>query len=70
MPSSSRIVVDGLGNVLVFARDEARTLFDDRDLGAEAAVHLGELEPDVAAADDDQMPGQDVERRASSMLVR
>ena len=36
---------------------------DDRHLGAEAAVHLRELEADVAAADDDQVPRQLVERQ-------
>ena len=43
-------------------RDQARALLDDGDLGAEAAVHLRELEPDVAAADDHQVARQRVER--------
>ena len=41
--------------------DQARTLLDDGDLRAEAAIHLAELEADVAAADDDQMLGQKVD---------
>ena len=55
MPSLSRIVLDGFGNVLVFALDQPRPHFDDRDLAAEAAVHLSELQTHIAAADDDQM---------------
>ena len=34
---------------------------DDGDLAAEAAEHLAELEADVAAADDDEMLGEEVE---------
>ena len=52
---------DGLRNPLVLAGDQARPLLDDRDLGPEAPVHLRELEPDVAAADDDEMLGHPVE---------
>ena len=37
------------------------TLLDDGDVGPEAPVHLGELQRDVAAADDDQMLGHGVE---------
>ena len=53
--------LDGLGNVRIFPGDEVRTLLDDRHLGSEAAVHLGEFQPDIAAADDDQMLGQEVD---------
>ena len=42
--------------------DQPRPHLDDRHLGAEAAVHLREFEPDIAAADDDQVPRQRVER--------
>ena len=48
-------------HVLVFARDEARPHFDHRDATAEAAVHLGELEPDVAPADDQEVLGQEID---------
>ena len=62
MPSPSRISRIAVGDVLVLAADQARALLDHRHLGAEAAEHLRELEPDVAAADDDQVAGQRVER--------
>ena len=48
-------VLDGGADVVVFARGKSRPAFDDRDLGAEPAEHLRELETDVAAADDHQM---------------
>ena len=38
-----------------------RHLFDDGDFAAEAAIHLSELDADVAAADDDEMLGQEVD---------
>ncbi len=51
----------GVGDVGVVAGDQAWALFDHGDPGAEATVDLGELEPDVAAADDDQVVGHLVE---------
>ncbi len=54
-------VLDGGGDVLVLARGQPRTLLDDGDPRTEPAIHLGELERDVTAADDHQMLGQDVE---------
>ena len=54
-------VPDGRRDVLVLARGQPRTLLDDGDLGAEAPVHLRELQRDVAAADDDEMLGHGVE---------
>ena len=51
-----------LRDVLVFAPDQPRRLLDDRDLGTKSAVHLRELEADVAATDDDQMARQPIER--------
>src|SRR6185437_9418249 len=48
-------------NVLVFARDEPRPLFDNGDLTSEAAVHLRELEPDVTASHDDEMLGNEID---------
>ncbi len=36
-------------------------LFDDGDFAAEAAVHLSELDADVAAADDDEMFREEVD---------
>src|SRR5436305_712670 len=43
------------GDVLVFATDQTRPHFDDRDLTAKAPIHLAELKAYVAAAHDDQM---------------
>ena len=54
-------VAHALRYFVVFARDDPRALLDDGDLRAEAPVHLAEFEPDVAAADDDQMLGQEVD---------
>jgi hypothetical protein len=59
-PSPNRIA-NRFRDLFVLARDEARGLLDDRHLRAEASVHLRELKPDVAAADDDQVHGQLVE---------
>ena len=49
---------DRVGNVLVLARDQPRALLDHRHLGAEAAEHLREFEPDIAAADHDEVARQ------------
>ena len=54
-------VLDGRGDVLVLAGGQPRTPLDHGHAGAEAAVHLRELQRDVAAADDDQMLWQRVE---------
>ena len=51
---------DGFGNVFVFTLNQPRSHLDDRDLAAEAAVHLRKLQTDIAAANDDQMLGQKV----------
>jgi hypothetical protein len=40
---------------VVLTRQEARAAFNHRHLCAETAEHLGELQPDVAAADDNEM---------------
>ena len=50
-----------VGHLVVLAADEMRAHLDHGDLAAEAAIHLRELEPDVAAADDDEMARQDVD---------
>ncbi len=52
---------DRRGHVLVVAANEAIAHLDHRDPAAETAVHLRELETDVAAADDDQVLGKKVE---------
>ncbi len=53
-------LLHGGRHVLVIPRDEARSLFDDRDLVAEPPVHLAELQADVAAANHDEMLRQEV----------
>src|SRR6266404_8680374 len=50
----------GVGNIFILARDQARALFDDGDVGAEAPIHLAKLQANVATADDDQMFRQKV----------
>src|SRR5262249_46202152 len=52
---------DCLGDFRVFPPDQARTLLDDGHFAAEPPVDLGKLQPDVAAANDDEMPRQDLE---------
>src|SRR3954453_9726252 len=52
---------DRLRHVLVLARDQPRRHLDDRHARAEAAVHLAELEADVAAADDDEVLRHEVD---------
>lgn len=46
---------DPSGDILVLARDDTRRHLDHRHLAAKAAVDLGELEPDVTAADHDEV---------------
>src|ERR1700758_1961006 len=53
---------DRRGDVRVLALDQSRTHLDDRPLAAEASIHLGEFEPDIAASDDHQMPRQKIDR--------
>jgi len=52
---------DGRRDVFVFTRRQPRSLFDDRHPCSEPAVHLGELQRDVAAADDYEMFWHSVE---------
>ena len=48
-------------HVRVFSGDETRRLFDHGDVGAQSPEYLGELETDVAAADNRQMTRQSIE---------
>ena len=48
-------------HVLVLAANQPIAHLDDGDLAAEAPEHLAELEADVAAADDDEMLGDEVD---------
>ena len=52
---------DRLGDVLVLAPDQPRRHLDHRDLASEPPIHLGELEADVAAADDDEVRRHEVD---------
>jgi len=61
MSSPARIAVISAEIVGVLAGDEPVGALDDGDGAAEAAVHLRELETDVAAADHDEVRRQDVE---------
>ena len=45
-------------HVFVLAADESRAFLDHRDFGSEPPVHLGELEPHIAAAHDDEVTRQ------------
>ena len=61
MPSRSRIsriAADTSSSSRAMSRGAISTIVT---CAAEAAVHLGELEADVAAADDDQVRGQEVD---------
>src|SRR5205823_7259223 len=51
---------DVFGNVFVFTVNQSRPPLHNGDLAAEAAVHLCKLQPHIAAADDDQVLGQEV----------
>src|SRR5207244_13442374 len=51
---------DVFGNVFVFTVNQSRPPLHNGDLAAEAAVHLSKLQPHIAAADDDQVLGQEV----------
>ncbi len=57
MPSPLEDGDDRLRDVLVFASQQALRHLDQRDLRPETPEHLGEFEPDVAAAHDDEMAG-------------
>ena len=54
-------LADRVGDVGVFAADQPLALFNDGDAAAEAAIHLTELQTNIAAANDDEMLGQEVD---------
>ena len=58
--------LDGRRHIFILALNQARPHLDDRDLASESPEHLPELQPDIAAAHDDQMLGKkiDVHHRA------
>ena len=61
MPSRSRIACTASDTSWILARDQARRHFHDGHAAPEAAVHLRELEPDVAATEDHQVLRQEVD---------
>ena len=52
---------NGVRHILVFASDQAIATFDDGHPAAKSPVHLPEFQPDIAAADDDQMHRQKID---------
>ncbi len=50
-----------LGNVFVLPSNQARSHFHNRDFAPEAAIDLGELQPNITSADDDEMLGQEID---------
>ena len=54
-------VGDGSGGILVLARDQPGGHLDDRHFAAEAAENLGELQADIAAANDDQARWREID---------
>src|SRR5256885_3966327 len=52
---------DVFGNVFVFTLNQSRSSLHHGDFTAETAIHLSKLQSHVAAADDDQMLGQEVQ---------
>ena len=61
IPSSRRISAQHLGHVQVFAWQQLPALLDERHPAAESSEHLGELDPDVAAAEDEEVLGDGAE---------
>ena len=51
----------GFGNIFVFASNQTRPHFYNRDFAAEAAIHLGKFQPNITSADNDQMLRQEVD---------
>lgn len=65
-------LADGRGDVGVLTRQQPVGALDDRDLGTEAAEHLGRLTADEASADHDELLGQRAhfEHRARGQVGR
>ena len=54
-PFSFENFLNGVGYVIVLTADDSIVHLYNRDLAAESAIHLGELQPNVTAADDNQV---------------
>ena len=59
-------LLDRGGNVFVLPLNQARPHLDDGHLAAESPEHLAELQPDVAAAHDDQVLAEESRPPSSS----
>src|ERR1041384_2580625 len=49
------------GNIFIFPPNQPRRHLDNRDIASEAMIHLGEFQPNITSADDDEVLGQEVE---------
>src|SRR5262249_39127232 len=54
-------VANRVRHVLVLVLDEARSFLADSHLASEAAEHLSKLQSDIAATDDNQVTGQEID---------
>ena len=70
MPSASRISRMAAETSSSSRCSQARTHLDDGHFAPESAEHLPELQPDIAAAHDDQVRRKIVDVHASELLVR
>src|SRR5215469_15603550 len=50
-----------LGDVFVLSSNQSRPHLDNRNFASEAAIDLGELQPNITSADDDEMLGQEID---------
>src|SRR5208282_4109943 len=50
-----------LGSVFVLPANQARSHFHNRDFAPEAAIDVGELQPNITSADYDEMLGQEID---------
>ena len=64
-PRSREHALQGSTQLPVHVRDDMVEHLDNRHLGAEPLPHRAELEPDIAAADDDEPARHAVERQAA-----
>jgi hypothetical protein len=59
-PLSLQYFAYGLGNIFVFASNQARSHLYDRDFASEAAIHLAEFQADITSADNHEMLRQEI----------
>ena len=63
-------LLDGFGYVRILAVDQLAIAFDDAHSAAETPERLGQLKAHVAAAEDDQVVGQDVQLQGLDVSQR